>query len=184
VVAPSAGGIVLVPFPFSDLSQAAACRRLGRCWPGRLDPLPSYEQSVRRPGCRSSDASQLRVGLAPLRQLRPPRQTLHRQPGVDDCRSRRSPPGRPRAAHRRGGQGATQRRRPLKTASRSGRRTTAFTRRASPAGDAERYAAPADRAYRKHWALICWPDESRRGTADAARRRLASRRDEGQPPPV
>ena len=50
--------------------------------------------------------------------------------------------------------------------------------------DPERYAAPATREYRKNSALICWPGESQRGPADAARRRLASRRDEGQPPPV
>jgi mRNA interferase MazF len=46
VVAPSAGGVVLVPFPFSELSQAKLRPGRGarRCRPGRLDPVPSNEQ--------------------------------------------------------------------------------------------------------------------------------------------
>jgi mRNA interferase MazF len=51
VVVPASGEVVLVPFPFSDLSQSkvrpAVCLADG---PRRLDPLPNHEQRVRRPG--------------------------------------------------------------------------------------------------------------------------------------
>ena len=92
--------------------EAAPSRCAGRCWPRRLDSVPSDKQPVRRPPCRSPDRIELQLRLAARRELCSAGEALHGQPRVDgrpgrylerrraaaSCRCRGSDPARPRRA--------------------------------------------------------------------------------------
>jgi len=88
VVAPSAGSVVLVPFPFSDLSQSKLRPAVVLADAGQGDwILPGHQQSVfRRKG---SQAYEYRIqdGLAPRGKLRATRKAFHRQSGTAGFRS-------------------------------------------------------------------------------------------------
>jgi len=81
VVAPAAGGVVLVPFPFSDLSEAKLRPAVVLADAGRGDwILCQDKQPVRRSEGRSLDRVELQLGLTTRRELRSAREALHGQP--------------------------------------------------------------------------------------------------------
>ena len=76
----AAGQVVIVHFPFSDLTAtklrpAVVPAEAGR---GRLDSLPDHQQTLRRRQGHRFGRAGFRARLAPAGQLHPSRQTFHR----------------------------------------------------------------------------------------------------------
>ncbi len=132
MVTPSAGGIVVVPFPFSDLSQAKLRPAVALADAGRGDWILCQVTSNPYGDPRAVHLTPASFGSGSLRS------NSYARPGKLFTASRELIG--PRALHRRGRQDSAQRGHPLKMANRNGRRATAFTRWPSPAGDAERCA--------------------------------------------
>jgi hypothetical protein len=102
VGAPAAGDVVLVPFPFSDLSQSKVRPFVSPTRSWGLDSLSGHQLPIRRPCGGPTRRTRFRIRRVARRQLRPAGQAVHRPCGVDGPLGRRTDPDCVRASAVRG----------------------------------------------------------------------------------